>query len=249
MKRAARFAGRRRLSKHLSMAGSRGVSNNLPPASARLAVSRYGRRGARGSRSAHDPLPGTALRRPGERGRACRSQAWTLLESLCFFFLADHAQPASAGPLARKLALWPTSPDAASMRRTSDIRPEERTGQGRRARDRLLGGEPASSPCFTARSSQLDNLLHFVGDDLREAGLAVAGVEAFLLRVQDCLAQPVVSDGDLEALISGSDLEDRIGDLDTALASLVGSLNRLRAEVAARRRGGLAGRDLEPAGE
>jgi hypothetical protein len=117
----------------------------------------------------------------------------------------------------------------------SDSRPDARTGQGRRARDRLLRGDPSGSPAFEERSSHLDNLLHFVGDDLREAALSVAGVEAYLLRVQEALALPVVAHGDLETLVTDCDLEERIADLDGALASLVGSLNRLRVEVVANR--------------
>jgi hypothetical protein len=121
------------------------------------------------------------------------------------------------------------------MRRTSDSRSDSRTGQGRRARDRLLRGEPSGSPAFSERSSHLDNLLHFVGDDIREAALSVAGVEAYLVRVQDALALPAVTHRDLESLVAGCDLEERIADLDGALASLLGSLNRLRVELVATR--------------
>lgn len=121
------------------------------------------------------------------------------------------------------------------MRRTSDSRSDSRTGQGRRARDKLLRGEPSGSPAFAERSSHLDNLLHFVGDDIREAALSVAGVETYLLRVQEALSLPVVTHRDLEGLVAGCDLEERIADLDGALASLLGSLNRLRVELVATR--------------
>jgi len=121
------------------------------------------------------------------------------------------------------------------MRRSSDSKPDARTGQGRRARDLLLRGEPSSSLAFERRSSHLDNLLHFVGDDIREAALSVSGVESYLLRVQEALSLPAVTHSDLEELVTDCDLEARIGDLDAALASLLGSLNRLRVEVVANR--------------
>lgn len=122
------------------------------------------------------------------------------------------------------------------MRRTSDSRADSRTGQGRRARDRLLRGEPSGSPAFAERSSHLDNLLHFVGDDIREAALSVAGVESYLVQVQEVLARAEVGHRDLEPLVTTCDLEERITELDGALASLLGSLNRLRVELVATRR-------------
>ena len=52
------------------------------------------------------------------------------------------------------------------MRRNSDHSEGERTGTGRRARDRILSGGTLPSPVITARH-ELANLVLFLSDDLR----------------------------------------------------------------------------------
>ncbi len=125
------------------------------------------------------------------------------------------------------------------MRRSSDIEPGRRSGRGRRARDRLLSGEPPTGAAEPAQptATDLEHILYFVGDDLREAALAVGGIERFLLAVEEA----VRAGGDpeaLEGLLGEADVDGRIADLDGALAALVGSLARL---AAARERGDAAG--------
>ena len=68
------------------------------------------------------------------------------------------------------------------------------------------------------------------GDDLREAALALAGIENFLCaadRVLDGAPAP----GDIEKLLAGADIGDRLEDLDAALGSLVQGLRHLRAAL------------------
>lgn len=120
------------------------------------------------------------------------------------------------------------------MRRSSDIEPGRRSGRGRRARDRLLSGDPPNGAAESAppTATDLEHILYFVGDDLREAALAVGGIEKFLLAVEEA-AGAKDDPGALEGLLAEADVEGRIADLDGALAALVGSLARL---AAARRR-------------
>ncbi len=119
------------------------------------------------------------------------------------------------------------------MRRSSDIEPGRRNGRGRRARDRLLSGDPPKTAVAPAAPTDLEHILYFVGDDLREAALAVGGIERFLLSVEEAV-RAAAEPGALEGLLAGAGLERRVAELDDALAALVGSLARL---VAARARG------------
>jgi|GEM_PF-2777233 len=111
------------------------------------------------------------------------------------------------------------------MRRYSDTNDGGRTGRGRRARDRLLRGEP---PQASASSSELSNLLYFVGDDLREAAMAVGGIEAFLVAVEELLADPAVSAAAVGELDSYAQVNERIERLGDSMDSLCRSLYRLR---------------------
>ena len=116
------------------------------------------------------------------------------------------------------------------MRRSSDIRTGNRTGRGRRARDRLLRDE-APAAAGIAPSAEVQNRLLLSGDDLREAAVALAGIEAFLCAA-DALLDGEPAPSDVEQLLSGADLGDRLHDLDAALGSLVQGLRHLRGALA-----------------
>jgi len=118
------------------------------------------------------------------------------------------------------------------MRRQSDIRDQTRTGQGRRARDRLLVGEVPPVPDAAARlsPSEIENLLLFVSDDLRESALAVSGIEAFLVRAQRLLESRAASAEDIAELLQ-TDLEDRVQSLDDALGALRRSMTELGSRL------------------
>ena len=114
------------------------------------------------------------------------------------------------------------------MRRSSDTRADSRTGRGRRARDRMLRDQP--TPTDAAVPAEVSNRMMLSGDDLREAALALSGIEAFLCaadRVLDGAPAP----GDIERLLAGADIGDRLEDLDAALGSLVQGLRHLRAAL------------------
>ena len=116
------------------------------------------------------------------------------------------------------------------MRRSSDIEPGRRSGRGRRARDRLLSGDPPKGAAEPAHptATDLEHILYFVGDDLREAALAVGGIERFLLAIEETVGSGD-DPGAIEGLLAEVDVERRVAELDGALAALVGSLARLAA--------------------
>lgn len=113
------------------------------------------------------------------------------------------------------------------MRRESDRRHGERTGLGRRARDRILSGQPALSPAIRGRY-ELANLILFLGDDLRESALALSGIESFLLEAQRLLEAPDLTAERLRALVEDPDLAARIDLLWDALSSLRRSMNQIQ---------------------
>jgi len=106
-----------------------------------------------------------------------------------------------------------------TMRRASDHSEGERTGNGRRARDRILSGQTLPSPVIRSRH-ELRNLVLFLGDDLRECALAVGGIESFLVRAQRVLENPELGAADLRAIVDDRRVIERFELLSDALGSL-----------------------------
>jgi hypothetical protein len=114
------------------------------------------------------------------------------------------------------------------MRRESDRREGQRTGGGRRARDRILAGHSFAGSAIQSRY-ELRNLLLFLDDDLRESALAVGGIEGFLLRAQALLERPDLTPAQLEELVGSDDIAERMELLWDAISSLRSSMERIRA--------------------
>jgi hypothetical protein len=105
------------------------------------------------------------------------------------------------------------------MRRASDHSEGERTGSGRRARDRILSGQTEPSPVIRSRH-ELANLILFLSDDLRECALAVGGIESFLVRAQRALESPKLTAAELATIVDDKQVIDRFELLSDALGSL-----------------------------
>ncbi len=105
------------------------------------------------------------------------------------------------------------------MRRASDTSEGDRTGSGRRARDRILSGQTQPSPVIRARH-ELENLVLFLADDLRECALAVGGIESVLVRAQRALESAGLSAADLRAIVDDKQVIERFELLSDALGSL-----------------------------
>ena len=112
------------------------------------------------------------------------------------------------------------------MRRESDRRNGERTGLGRRVRDRILAGDTAPSPRLREHRF-LENRILFLADDLRESALAVGGIEAFLVRAQRLLEDPELTAEQLRILLDDHEVLSRIDLLADALASLRRSIGAI----------------------
>jgi hypothetical protein len=96
---------------------------------------------------------------------------------------------------------------------------------GRRARDRLLEGQ-AQAPVLRSRR-ELENLVLFLGDDLRESALAMGGIEAFMLRAQQVLESPDLTPDELRTLLEEGDVAERMDLLWDALSSLRRSMAQI----------------------
>ena len=129
-------------------------------------------------------------------------------------------------PAAKYLPGIGADPISRHMRRASDRREGERTGVGRRARDQILSGRSSPSPVLNGRT-ELSNLVLFLADDLREAALAVGGIESFLFRARSVLEKPALAPEDLRDLVEDRDVVERF-DL---LADAIGSLRRSMASI------------------
>ena len=112
------------------------------------------------------------------------------------------------------------------MRRTSDRKEGERTGAGRRARDRILAGQTAPSAIIKSRR-ELENLILFLADDLRESAMAVGGIESFLVRAQRALEKPELTMQELHAIADDRDIDERFELLADALGSLRRSMKQI----------------------
>ncbi len=115
------------------------------------------------------------------------------------------------------------------MRRHSDRHHGDRTGAGRRARDRILTGQTPVQGVL-ARRRELENLILFLGDDLRESALALGGIEAFLVSAHKTLERPDLSPESLSALVS-EDIDGRIELLADALQSLRRSMRLIQETI------------------
>lgn len=114
------------------------------------------------------------------------------------------------------------------MRRSSDRRPGQRNGHGRRVRDRLLSGGRIVASHPDAEEATL-----LLGDDLRESALALSSLEAFVVRAQAILAEPAPTPLSLRTLArdpqTGLQLEllaDALTSLRRGLGALADGLER-----------------------
>jgi hypothetical protein len=112
------------------------------------------------------------------------------------------------------------------MRRASDRKEGERTGAGRRARDRILAGQTSPSAIIRSRR-ELENLILFLADDLRESAMAVGGIESFLVRAQRALEKPDLTLVELHAIADDREVDERFELLADALGSLRRSMKQI----------------------
>lgn len=112
--------------------------------------------------------------------------------------------------------------------------PERRTsGRRARARDRLLdrGTQPTQVGDALERVRDIENLLLFIDDDIRETALAMQRIEDYLTRASATLDHPALRREHVLALAGDERVLDHLDRLSETLESLRRRLARLSASM------------------
>lgn len=112
-------------------------------------------------------------------------------------------------------------------------RERRRSGRRARARDRLMdrATQPNRPSAALVGVDNIENLLMFVDDDLRETALSIHHIEAYLLRVLGLLEASEIRRRDVTALTGDTDILDHVDQLNETLESLRRRLARLGARM------------------
>jgi hypothetical protein len=128
----------------------------------------------------------------------------------------------------------PAEPGAQSGPQASPGLDRRRSGQRNRVRDKLLdrGSQPTEVPAGAlARVRDIENLLLFIDDDLRETALALTRIEDFLGGALETLADPQVRREHILTLASDVLVLGHLDQLSETLESLRRRLARLSSSM------------------
>ncbi len=122
-----------------------------------------------------------------------------------------------------------------SPTRDQALSPEERrqSGARKRARDRLMDRAVRDYPESQVLSqvNNIQNLLLFIDDDLRETGLALGNVERYLVQVLELLEAPSIAREQVHAIASDTIVLDHIDMLTETIENLRRRLTRLASNL------------------
>ena len=112
-------------------------------------------------------------------------------------------------------------------------RERRRSGRRARARDRLMDRATKPHPRNAALLGveNIENLLLFVDDDLRETALAIHHIEAFLIRTMGLLETETLGRKEVIEVASDTTVLDHVDQLNETLESLRRRLARLAARM------------------
>ena len=127
------------------------------------------------------------------------------------------------------------APELAPQGALGASRADERRQSGRRARarDKLLdrGSQPTQVGQSLERVRDIENLLLFVDDDIRETALAMQRIEEYLTRTMQTLDHPQLRREHVLALAGDKRVLDHLDRLSETLESLRRRLARLSASM------------------
>lgn len=108
-----------------------------------------------------------------------------------------------------------------------------RSGRRARARDRLMdrASQPQPRNAALLGVDNIENLLLFVDDDLRETALAMHHVEQYLLQVLGMLEADELRREDVKALTRNTEVLDHVDMLNETMESLRRRLARLGSRM------------------
>jgi len=140
---------------------------------------------------------------------------------------ADRSAPSSEPRLNARAGdpLVAGEPAAGKERRQS--------GGRRRASDRIFDRASTSYPTTEALSQvrNLENLILFIDDDMRETALGLRHIEDYLIRTVGLLEQPRLSRADVHAVANDERVLEHVDTMVETLESLRRRLARLAASL------------------
>jgi hypothetical protein len=115
----------------------------------------------------------------------------------------------------------------------SEAHERRRSGRRARARDRLLdrGVQPTRVGDALERVRDIENLLLFIDDDIRETALAMQRIEEYLAKTMQTLDHPGVQREHVIALAGDKRVLDHLDRLGETLESLRRRLARLSSSM------------------
>ena len=93
-----------------------------------------------------------------------------------------------------------------------------------------MSGATEVSPVLQSRR-ELEDLVLFLGDDLRESALAIGSIEAFLVRAQIMLEKKSLTASELREVVDDPEIASRIELLEDALSSLRRSMELIQSTL------------------
>ena len=108
-----------------------------------------------------------------------------------------------------------------------------RSGRRRRASDRIFDRASASYPQTEALSQvrNLENVILFIDDDLRETALGLRHIEDYLIQTVGLLERPRLTRADVHAIASDDRVLEHVDTMVETLESLRRRLARLAASL------------------
>ena len=113
---------------------------------------------------------------------------------------------------------------------TDDSSPERRaSGRRARARDRLMdrASQPYAPHPGLRKSHDVENLLLFIDDDLRETALSMERIERYLISTLDLLEGETLCPDEIHAIAGDEEVLDHLDQLNETIESLRRRINRL----------------------
>jgi len=142
---------------------------------------------------------------------------------------ADRSAPSSAPRLRARAG----DPLVAGEPTAGTGKERRQSGGRRRASDRIFDRASTSYPTTEALSQvrNLENLILFIDDDMRETALGLRHIEDYLLRTVGLLEQPRLSRADVHALANDERVLEHVDTMVETLESLRRRLARLAASL------------------
>ena len=121
--------------------------------------------------------------------------------------------------------------DAASE--TSAVGERRDSGMRARARDRLMdrATRPYTRSSALAKAENVENLVLFIDDDLRETALSIQRIERYLVDTLSLLERDELSKSDVSELVGDQRILDHVDQLNETLESLRRRMARLAANL------------------